>query len=486
MSRNRRIVLAAALLAAVSGGLFVAFGRTPEDSTTRYETAEAGTGAIERVVAATGAIRPIVTVEIGSQLSGQIAELHADFNDEVKAGDLVARIDPSTFRARLAQSEADLKLARAGLKAAEAGMIRARLEITQAERDYARNKTLAEQGNLSTSALDNALTALEIARANLMTAESQKTTAEATVEQREAQLEQARIDLERTEIRSPIDGVIVNRSVDVGQTVAASLSAPVLFEIAQDLRAIQIEASVDESDIGSVREGNPVRFTVDAYEGRQFEGEVHQVRLAPVELQNVVTYTVIILARNDDMILLPGMTANLEIITGRRENVVRIPNEALRFRPASADAAASASAGRSGGAGGGGFGPQLATELGLDDAQQARLREAFAAMRAGFAAGGGPGGDAGGDPEAARAAFRQRLEKMLGDILTEEQMARWRALQRERASVRRAIVWTVGPDGAPQAAPVTLGLSDNRHSEILTGLAPGTPVILRARREAQG
>lgn len=483
MPKSRRVLLVLIICSLAIIGIVISQVRSQDRDMANFQTAEASHGDIERVVAATGSIRPIVTVELGSQLSGQVADLYVDFNDEVTEGQLVALIDPATFRARVDQGEADLKLARAGLVSAEAGIIRAKAELEQTKRDFERNRQLAARGNLSESALDTARTATEVATANLMTANSQKATAEATIEQRAASLQQFRIDLERTEIRSPIDGVIVNRSVDVGQTVAASLSAPILFEIAQDLRAIQLEASVDESDIGAIREGNPVRFSVDAYQERKFEGRVKQVRLAPVELQNVVTYTVIIAAENDDRALLPGMTANIEIVTGRRENVLRIPNDALRFRPSDALVAAAGSAAETGGRGGqgggpGGFGGEMMAELGLSGDQQAKIRAAFAEMRAGLRDGnGGPGGV--GDPEAARAAFRQRLDKVFADVLTPEQMERYRTLAAAQGTVRRTTLWLLDPNGEPRPVSIVLGLTDNRFTEIRAGIEAGARIILR-------
>lgn len=482
MSRlQRNVVLGIAGIAVLGVGYALfAGGKGGNGDPGGYESEIVGRGDIESVVAATGSVRPVVTVELGSELSGLIAELRADFNDEVRAGQVVAVIDPRTFATRVEQAEADLELANASLTSAEAAISRAEANLVQAERAYERNTVLAGRGNLSESALDTALAALEGARADLASANAQKVTARATIAQRRAALRQARIDLERTEIRSPIDGVIVNRVVDVGQTVAASLSAPILFEIARDLSSIQIEASVDEADIGTVTPGDAVRFTVDAYRDRRFVGEVRQVRLAPVELNNVVTYTVIIDAANTDRALLPGMTANLEIVTGSRSNVLRVPNEALRFRPPeSVVAAAQPGGGR--GPGGGGF-ANLAGDLGLDAAQEARLREAMAAMRGSFrpqqdAGTGGPPPD----PALIRQQFQARMASIMADILTEEQMEKYRALQAEQSRNRPGSLWVLTGNGTLEPRRVMLGIGDSRFTEIVAGLEGGEAVATRIR-----
>lgn len=483
MSRvNRNVLLGIAGIALVGIGYALFAGKGDGVSVGGFETAAVDRGDIESIVAATGSVRPVVTVELGSELSGLIAELRADFNDEVREGQVVAVIDPRTFATRVEQAEADLDLANASLTTAEAAISRAEANLVQAERAYRRNIALADRGNLSESALDTALAALEGARADLASANAQKVTAQATIAQRKAALRQARIDLERTEIRSPIDGVIVNRLVDVGQTVAASLSAPILFEIARDLSAIQIEASVDEADIGTVTPGDVVRFTVDAFRDRRFSGEVRQVRLAPVELNNVVTYTVIIDAANADRSLLPGMTANLEIVTGSRSDVLRVPNEALRFRPPEeVVAAAQPAGGRGPGGGAGGFG-NLAAGLDLDAAQEAKLREAMAAMRGSFRPqqDGGTGGPP-PDPALIRQQFQSRIASIMADILTPEQMETFHTLQKEQSRNRPGSLWVLKADGSLEARRVLLGIGDNRFTEVVSGLEGGEAVATRLR-----
>ena len=301
--------------------------------TARIESVAIERGDIERVVATSGAVRPLVTVEVGSQLSGQVAEIYADFNSPVEKGQIIALIDPQSFASRVLQNRAEMEVATANVTVQRAAIERAEANLRKARLEYERSEPLAKTGTLSASEFDSTTASYDSARADLTMARAQLVNAQAALQQRQASLESAEIDLERTKIRSPIDGVVIERSIDQGQTVAASLSSPTLFYIAQDLTEIQIEANVDEADIGNVRTGNAAVFTVDAYPDLEFSGQVEQVRLAPNEENNVVTYTVIITARNPDMKLLPGMTAVVDIVTGRSENVLRVSNEAVRFKP---------------------------------------------------------------------------------------------------------------------------------------------------------
>jgi HlyD family secretion protein len=251
----------------------------------------------------------------------------------VKQGQALARIEPSSFETRVRQEEAAVAVAKANVDLQEAGIGRADANLHKAELDLSRAKELVTKGATSQSALDTAIAAEQGAIADVAVAKANVENAKATLTQHEATLDSARIDLDRTYIRSPIDGVVIDKIVEVGQTVAASLQAPKLFTIAQDLTHVQIEAQVDEADIGQVTSNNSVSVTVDAYPDAKFEGKVEQIRLAPVSLQNVVTYTVVIAADNPQGRLLPGMTANVEIVTGEHPGVVVVPNEALRFQP---------------------------------------------------------------------------------------------------------------------------------------------------------
>jgi HlyD family secretion protein len=270
-------------------------------------------------------------------VSGQVTKVYVDFNSPVKAGQVLAEIDSTRVRARVQQSEAQVALARAGLQQTVANVARARSELEIQERDFARQRALAERGFVSKAGLDIAQSKLNSARNALQVALAQTQSGNAQISQGTAELSSARLDLNRTVIVAPASGVIINKLVEPGTTVAASFQTPNLFEIAADTTKMQVEASVDEADIGQIVEGQDVTFTVDSYPNDIFRAKVRQVRKAPVETQNVVSYLVIIDVDNKDGKLLPGMTANVEIITGAKANVLRVPTNALRFRPKLAD-----------------------------------------------------------------------------------------------------------------------------------------------------
>lgn len=311
-SRLPRYVVWAALLVAALGAWYWWQSRTAGGGApVAYRTARLATGNITQTVSATGPLSAIATVNVGSQVSGNIARLHVDFNDRVTAGQLIAEIDPSTYEARLVQAEGDLLSTRVALELK-------RLNAQRSENLHASNL-------ISRSDHDQVLAELH--------------QQEALVTIKEAVVKSARVDLERTKIRSPINGVVIDRAIDVGQTVQASFAAPTLFVLAQDLRQMQITANVSEADIGGVAPEKPVTFTVDAFPGENFSGRVRQVRNNTTTTNNVVTYPTIITVDNPDLKLRPGMTANVTIVVARRENVLRAPNAALRFRPADAPAA---------------------------------------------------------------------------------------------------------------------------------------------------
>ena len=304
-----------------------------DDAAPSYETRPVGVGVVERSISATGSVKALVTVDVGSQLSGLIFEMKADFNDPVKEGDLLAIIDRAPFEAKLASAAANLAMAKADIGLREAAMTRARARIAQDERDATRFELLSPKGVVSQKSREDAQTQLSLARAELAMAAAQLESAKAAVALREADVSQAQIDLDHTLIRSPINGVVVDRRIQPGQTVAAQYQTPILFQIAQDLSQILIFAQVDEADIGPVRPGAPVTFSVEAFPDETFEGTVEQVRLAAAKTAGVVTYTVIIKAQNPGQRLFPDMTATVKIIGDRRENVLSVPNDALRFRP---------------------------------------------------------------------------------------------------------------------------------------------------------
>lgn len=327
-----RLLLVVATGAALAVGWRI-WSQRGAASTPAYEMRQVGFGVVERSISATGPVKALITVDVGSQLSGLIAEMKADFNDPVKEGDLLAVIDRAPFEAKLASATANVAMARADIGLREAAVARARTRAAQDDRDAARFELLSPKGVVSEKSREGAQTQLGLARADLAMAAAQLESAKAAVAQREADVSQAQIDLDHTLIRSPISGVVVDRRMQPGQTVAAQYQTPVLFQIAQDLSQILIYAQVDEADIGPVRPGATVTFTVEAYPEETFEGKVDQVRLAATKTSGVVTYTVVIKAKNPGLRLFPDMTATVRIIGARRENVLNVPSDALRFRP---------------------------------------------------------------------------------------------------------------------------------------------------------
>lgn len=316
MKRRTWIIGGLAGLAAL--GSWGAWAHFKPEPTGRYRTATVEQGDVVQTVRATGVLKPVKRVAVGTQVNGPILKLYVDFNDRVKQGDLVAQIDPTVYEARLAQDQANLAQSRAGVEQAQA-------RLTQAERELTRATPLAQGQMLSQTDLEAATAARDIAAAQLRMAQ-------AAVSQAEAALRLSQANLGYTTIRSPVDGVIIARNVDEGQTVVSSLSAQQLFEIATDLGRMQVEANLPEADIGRIHPAQPVSFTVDAYD-QTFTGVVAQVRMNAASVQNVVTYPVIILADNPDGKLFPGMTATLTFEVARRSGVLKIPNGALRFRP---------------------------------------------------------------------------------------------------------------------------------------------------------
>ena len=328
-------VVLAALLAAGGIGAYKYFAATAAAPAYKFATVESGP--ITASVSATGTLNPVSSVQVSSQISGQLREILVDFNSNVKAGQLIARIAPETYEHRVHQAEADLEAARATVAVQQAEIYRAKVNLADAERDHARKKSLVEKNFISSAELDKALTTLEAARAQLRVVEAQARNSAALVRQRAAQLGQAQVDLSRTEIRAPVDGIVIKRSVEPGQTVAASLQAPELFVIARNLADMQVETAVDEADVGRLQVGQEANFTVDAFPGKHFKGTVTQVRKAAQVVSNVVTYIVVVSAPNPEQALLPGMTANVRIVTAQKDKVLKVANAALRFRPAAAN-----------------------------------------------------------------------------------------------------------------------------------------------------
>ena len=340
-----------------------------------YQTAPVERGTVRASISATGNCNAVVTVQVGSQVSGNIKALFADFNTKVKKGQLVAVIDPQAFQARVDQTRASLDSANAAVVSARAqvekanadvasaraaaanqnaAIAKAKAAVLDAQRKLTARQELFKQGIISKEDMDSAQSTydqavaeqqaavaqldaanhqIQAVQAMVNVATTQLSSAQAQVKQAQAGLEQAQLDLDHTQITAPVDGTVIARHMDVGQTVAASFTAPTIFEIAQDLTKMQVDTNVDEADVGQVKVGQPVRFTVDAFPSQTFQGSVTQMRQAPINVQNVITYDVVVAVPNPDLRLLPGMTANVKILTNTENGVLRIPNVALRFRP---------------------------------------------------------------------------------------------------------------------------------------------------------
>lgn len=482
---RRRLIQVVVFVIVLAGILW--YWSTGSDDSARYRTAEVETGDVRVAISATGALRALSTVEIGSQISGQVISVEVDFNDPVKAGQAIAHIDPAPLRTRLTQAEANLASARAGL-------VEARAALRNAEADFTRKTELASRSLVSGADVDLALAARDQARARIASAQ-------ASVQQAEAAVASARLDLDYTVIRSPVDGVVLERAVQPGQTVAASFQTPKLFQIVEDLSKMQIDLSVDESDVGQIAEGQRVEFTVDAFPNERFVGVVHQVRMAATNVQNVITYPVVVGVENPDRALLPGMTANAEIEVGRRSGVIRVPNQALRFRPPDAPPPERT----------GGLGAGMRIEIGEDvkalverldltpdqrelyervqrSRQQAggqrpaTLPPAAAAMAA--AAGGNTmifTTSSGSSPEAIKRMVGKRLLESYSEFRAGLDPAQRQRFEHEFMALfeaRNASLWVL-EDGRPVERKVRLGLSDATHTEVLgDALRPGDAVVL--------
>jgi HlyD family secretion protein len=314
------------------------FSRDKSDGVT-YKTAKIERGNLQATVSASGAVNPVTQVSVGTQISGQIKDLYVDFNSEVRAGQLIALIDPETYEYRVRQAQADVDAAKAALLTQQAGLSKAKVDADEAVRDADRKKQLVDKQFIAQSEADKAMAIARSALESVKVVEAQIKNAQANVEQRDAALAQARIDLTRTKITSPVSGIVIKRAIEKGQTVAASLQSPELFVIAQNLRDMQVDASIDESDVGRIKTGQRATFTVDAFPGQTFDGEVRQVRKAAQSVANVVTYVAVVGFSNSDGRLLPGMTANVRVVTDARESVLKIPNAALRVRIAGVEPA---------------------------------------------------------------------------------------------------------------------------------------------------
>ena len=500
----KKAAFLAVLLAALAAGGWYWVQSRNDDGEVRYRLAKVERGALAAVVVASGTLNATTTVQVGSQISGQVKEIFADFNTAVKKDQVIARIDPSTFELRVNQARADLDsaqsavaVARSNQAAAQASLGQVKVTLADAQRDYERKKSLVDKNYISGAELDKAKTLLDSTREQLKAVEAQLSVSQAqirsalaAVKQRESLLKQAEVDLERTVIRAPVDGTVILRNVDAGQTVAASLQAPVLFTIAQDLRDMQVEAAIDEADVGRLRTGMPATFAVDAFPRRNFAGEIKQIRKSPVNVQNVVSYTVVITAANPDLALLPGMTANVRIAVDQRANVLKVPNAALRFRPvgtveprAPADAPQAAQQG--GGQGVQEFRNRIVQELKPTETQKAQLDEIYNEARQKFARIRDMKGEGNRRKEVER--IRGETNARIAEILTAEQRPAWERLLSEAGSRGPASSGRVYvlEGGAPKPLEVRLGLSDGTSTQVLSGLTENQEVIV-GTAEARG
>lgn len=552
----RKIGLIALLLVGGLGAWAFASRNGPDkaENTQRYRTEQVSRGPIVATVSATGTVMATTTVIVGTQLSGQVFEILVDHNSEVKAGQVLARLNRDTLLARRdastadlrqsraarllndAQTEkvrADLDRARAVARDVQAQSDRARTMLRDAEATFERQRSLKERGIATDVQIQNATTQRDALRAaatsaeaqiasslaqiasleaDLKVVEAQKASSDAQIAKAEALVRQIEVDLANSEIRSPVDGVVVQRNIELGQTVAASLQAPTLFLVAQDLKTIEVYINLDETDVGRVKPGQMVEFTVNAYPGRNFTGTVRLVRLGSQTVQNVVIYTTIVTVKNDDMALLPGMTANARVFTERKADVLRVSNAALRWQPAGSPRAAGAPPGEAApasqpvddpagpftapsGQGGGQGGParqaqqlfeSLKTELQLDAKQASEAEKLAKAMGEAIQ-------KAGNNPEARREAARserQRFVRALEDILTPEQRTKYREMRQARARQQGGPqrntaagipgrVHALDEKGNPKPVALRVGATDGSWTEVLSGeIKPGEQVVV--------
>lgn len=486
-----RLVAGVVVVAVVLAGLWYWNNRKSEAAEGAYRTAVVDRGDIRVVISSTGTLSATSTVTVGSQVSGQVTEVLADFNDKVAKDQVIARIDPSTYDAQIAQGNAQIASAQASLRQSQA-------TLRNAELDYQRKADLGKQQLVAKSDID-------LARAARDQAQAQVNAAQAQILQQTASTQTTRINLGRTVIRSPVDGVVLTRTIEPGQTVAASLQAPELFTIAEDLAKMKIELAVDEADIGQVKVGQGVSFTVDAFPDRQFRGTVEQVRLSATTTSNVVTYPVVVTVDNSDGTLLPGLTVNAEIEVSKRDGVLKVSNATLRYKPA--DGAASQSQAPAPGAmrGGSGITDDLArtvAQLKVNPEQQAAfdsavasIRERQAARQAAAKAGGGNSMFGGGGPRSAsggsggdmQAQIRQRmLERYQQDFaafrtsLDEAQRKQWDAAVSALTSAKRAPLYKL-VDGKPQQVQVRIGASDGTNTEVSGDIKQGDQIVTGER-----
>ncbi len=458
----------------------------------RFRMVKVERGEVSSLVTATGTINPVTTVLVGSQISGTIKALYADFNSRVREGQVIAQIDPAIFEAQVEKekanvlnAQANLLNAQANLENVKANLAKSEVAVLDAKRNLERNQSLFERKVIAQATLDTAQTNYDIALAQREVAKAQVESAKFQIESSRAQLEQAKAalkvaetNLRYTTIRSPVNGIVISRNVDVGQTVAASLQAPTLFTIAKDLTQMQVDTNVSEADIGMLAVGQEATFTVDAYPEKTFRGKVSEIRNAPTTIQNVVTYDVVIQVDNTDLRLKPGMTANVSILVEHREGVLKIPNSALRFKPESAMAETTsekkkeATASETGRA----LLDRLFKGLQLTADQQSKVEMVLRSSRAEFQEIREKS-----KPEEAQNRIRILLRQKIWGLLTEEQRRKWsemaQAYQKDRGRPGR--VWILSKENKPLPVEIVVGVTDGTFSEIIRGdLREGMEVIV--------
>ena len=528
----RKILIIFLTVCLLGAGAYFYFQNGQEKAQAQYILAKLEKRDLVRSISATGTLRAVVTVEVGSQISGRISEILVDYNSPVKKDQVIARLEAWSYEAQVRQAQAELDLYRAKVLSQEAAVLRAQAELANsksnhqaalagmtknqaslknAKQELDRSQALTQKGIVAKTEYEKDLTTYQESKAQLAQAQAQERAAFNQVAAREAALAEARakikeaqaqvrlkqasldnreVDLGHTIIRSPVDGIVINRAVDVGQTVAASLQAPVLFTIAQDLKDMEVAASLDEADIGSIREGQETFFTVDAFGARKFKGRISQIRKAATTVQNVVTYTVIISAANRDLSLLPGMTADTRIILQNRPQALAAPNAALRFTPPDGTVTDSGQAQAAAGPGGGRSGSgrriaRLTQDLNLSPEQTSALEASFKTLREQMkqaadtqAMGAQPPGPRAQSQR--RQSSRKKMESIIMRVLTPQQWEKYQQMTKQSSSERpgAGTLYVLQENGGFKALKVRVGVSDGQYSEVQgSGLEPGLQVV---------
>jgi HlyD family secretion protein len=548
MNKKLLVGIAAAAIVVVGGAAMVARGGGGvKVGKYDFETAAVERGDVARVISASGAVQPRNKVDVGSEVSGKIVELMVDFNSPVKKGEVLAQIDPETFQTQVNSAYAALLQSQASVANAKSSILRAEANLVKATQDYERQKKLFGEGAISQAAWEQADQAFTISKIGLETEQASLKSAEAGLARSEASLDEARVRLQRTKILSPIDGVVLSRKVEVGQTVQSSQTVAQFFTIAEDLSEIQIEAAVVESDIGGIDDGDPVVFTVDAFPGERFRGEVEQVRRQGAEQANVVTYTVVVRAPNPNGKLLPGMTANAEITSDRASNVLRIAYDATRFQPPKdiLEAMGGPNGGqggrqrgpggqgggqggpqvanfpgggqggnRGGGRGPGGFGPggnnpmgEWLQAAGVDQARSEKIMSEMQAemervrasvmpqqrpQQGGAIIGGG--GGFGPPPsiqqqqqmQEMRTKMDQTRESVLRRNLSPDEFAKVEKHRVEMQSQKRVTVYKVNDKGELERHMLMVGISDGNFAQVMRGAEEGDKFVIRSSAAGKG